>query len=542
MSRRIAIVGSGQAGLQLGIELLAQNYAVTLVTDKTGDEVAAGQILATPALFRQGQEYERSLAIDYWDDPVFPNTEVALDIRDGGKELLAIEGSFAHPAKLVDLRLKHPRWLAEFAARGGNVVIKRVDVNDLDALAADHDLLVVATGRFNTSLFERDLERSIWSGPLRRLRVAILHAPELDHWIFSFVPGVGELCAAPALALGGRPRQTVLVWGIPGGEFDFADGKGGEDTARGIKAAFQRHKPDHYEAIADRPLIDANAWLAGAVAPVVRKPVGRLGEAVRTAGRIGTGGRVMRLVWLVALLLAPVSGHAADPSVLWNIVDGKCLPHEQLERNPSPCSSVNIAEGVDKGFAVLKDRDGVAQFLLIPTARISGIDDPAILAPGETNYWDRAWQARHFVEERLHTSLPRDEISLAINSSVGRTQDQLHIHVDCIRPDVHDAVAANFDKITKVWTPFPAALAGHSYRAIRIDQETLDGVNPFHVLADADPKALADMAMHTLVVVGAVFPDGISGFVLLDDHADLAAGDRGSGEELQDHTCAIARK
>ena len=90
--------------------------------------------------------------------------------------------------------------------------------------------------------------------------------------------------------------------------------------------------------------------------------------------------------------------------------------------------------------------------------------------------------------------------------------------------------------------PLPTPLAGHLYRAIRIDQSTLDGVDPFHVLADADPKALADMGMHTLVVVGATFPDDTSGFVLLDDHADLAAGDRGSGEELQDHTCAIAPK
>ena len=48
--------------------------------------------------------------------------------------------------------------------------------------------------------------------------------------------------------------------------------------------------------------------------------------------------------------------------------------------------------------------------------------------------------------------------------------------------------------------------------------------------------------MHTLVIVGATFPDNTSGFVLLDDHADLAAGDRASGEELQDHTCAIAPK
>jgi CDP-diacylglycerol pyrophosphatase len=248
----------------------------------------------------------------------------------------------------------------------------------------------------------------------------------------------------------------------------------------------------------------------------------------------------MRGLWLAALLLAPVGAHAADPSVLWKIVNGKCVPHEQTDRDPSPCAEVDIATGVDKGFVVLKDINGIAQFLLIPTARIGGIEDPVILRPGETNYWNAAWNARNFVEGRVHASLPRDAIALAINSSVGRTQDQLHIHIDCIRPDVHDALAANLDKVGTAWAPFPLPLAGQSYRAIRIKQETLDGVDPFHVLADADPRT--EMGMHTLVAVGEIFPDGTAGFVLLDDQANLAAGDHASGEELQDHTCAIALK
>jgi CDP-diacylglycerol pyrophosphatase len=248
----------------------------------------------------------------------------------------------------------------------------------------------------------------------------------------------------------------------------------------------------------------------------------------------------MRWLLLAGLLLVPVGARAADPSALWKIVSGKCVPHEQAERDPSPCSSVDIAEGVDKGFVVLKDIEGVAQFLLIPTARIGGIEDPAVLAEGATNYWAAAWRARYFVEERVHTSLPRDAVALAINSSVGRTQDQLHIHIDCIRPDVRSVLAAGLDKVGTAWAAFPVPLAGHGYRAIRINQEMLEGADPFRVLMDADPAT--DMGMHTLVVVGETFADGSDGFVLLDDRADLAAGDRASGEELLDHACAIAPK
>jgi CDP-diacylglycerol pyrophosphatase len=245
---------------------------------------------------------------------------------------------------------------------------------------------------------------------------------------------------------------------------------------------------------------------------------------------------------LLGLLIAPIDCRAADPSALWKIVNGQCVPHQEAAHDPAPCSLVDLALGVEKGFAALKDIRGVAQYLLIPTARISGIEDPAILAPGATNYWHAAWQARHFVEERLHTTLPRDAISLAINSAYGRTQDQLHIHIDCIRPDIHEAVARNLDHVVSGWTPFPTPLAGHNYRSIRIAQVTLDKTDPFQLLADADPKTITEMGMHTLVLIGASYQDGTEGFVLLDDHIDLVAGDTASGEELQDHSCAIAPK
>ncbi|HEX4368169.1 MAG TPA: CDP-diacylglycerol diphosphatase [Rhodopila sp.] len=247
------------------------------------------------------------------------------------------------------------------------------------------------------------------------------------------------------------------------------------------------------------------------------------------------------LALLACVLLAP-AGARADPSALWKIVNGKCVPHEQVERDPTPCSSVNLSEGVARGYAVLKDREGIAQFLLIPTARISGIEDPKILEMNAPNYWDAALRARYFVEDRLQTTLPRDGIALAINSSVGRSQDQLHIHIDCIRPDVRKILAANLDKIGGVWTPFPIELAGHSYQAIRINHETLDGINPFRILAEGDPATGGDISKHTLVLVGETFADGSNGFVLLDDKANLAVGNRASGEQLEDHACAVAGK
>jgi CDP-diacylglycerol pyrophosphatase len=135
--------------------------------------------------------------------------------------------------------------------------------------------------------------------------------------------------------------------------------------------------------------------------------------------------------------------------------------------------------------------------------------------------------------------MPRDSMSLAINSDVGRTQNQLHIHIDCIRADVRQVLLSQRSAIGPRWAPLKVLLRHHRYRAMRITGETLAGQNPFKLLARGVPGARADMGRHTLVVVGMLFDGDVPGFILLDDHADPSHGDWGSGEELQDHACAL---
>ena len=62
------------------------------------------------------------------------------------------------------------------------------------------------------------------------------------------------------------------------------------------------------------------------------------------------------------------------------------------------------------------------------------------LSPGAPNYWAQAWHARRYVDQRAGRVLGRDELSLAINSVYGRSQDQLHIHIECIKPAVRAAL------------------------------------------------------------------------------------------------------
>jgi CDP-diacylglycerol pyrophosphatase len=203
------------------------------------------------------------------------------------------------------------------------------------------------------------------------------------------------------------------------------------------------------------------------------------------------------------------------------------VPDQLSRRDPAPCVQVDIREGELRGSAVMKDSEGADQFLLIPTARITGIEDPAVRAPGAPNYFEYAWRARAYTEAEAGGVLPRDWISLAVNSVAFRTQDQLHIHIDCLRADVHQALADSAGLIGPSWAPLPVPLAGDSYQAIAIG--SLDSVNPFALAGDA-----ADAAASTVVVVGAG-TDEHPGFVVLRRTAAPGSDDPAAGENLQDH-------
>jgi CDP-diacylglycerol pyrophosphatase len=243
----------------------------------------------------------------------------------------------------------------------------------------------------------------------------------------------------------------------------------------------------------------------------------------------------------IVLLGALGLTRAFDRNALWTIVHDQCVPSEQQRGDPAPCARVDLQGGVERGYAVLKAIVGRSQYLLIPTVRIGGIESPQLLQPGIPNYFAAAWRARGFTERAAGRALPRTAISLAINSANWRGQDQLHIHIDCVRADVDAALQAQASRIGDAWTPFPEPPAGHDYRAIRVLGAELDGVDPFVLLADGVAGARADMGAQNLVVVGAEFGDAGPGFVILNAASNVAAGLGVKGEELQDHGCALAR-
>jgi CDP-diacylglycerol pyrophosphatase len=227
-------------------------------------------------------------------------------------------------------------------------------------------------------------------------------------------------------------------------------------------------------------------------------------------------------------------------NALWEVVNNVCVPGQSQHHNPKHCLQVDLKGGIEKGFAILKDPRGAAQFLLIPTAPISGIESSVVLGPDATNYFADAWEARTFINAALRKILPRDGIGLAINSVVGRSQDQLHIHIACVQTKVLEALDKNQRRIGNRWAPFNVSLLGRHYAAIWVPGENLGPNNPFRLLADGLPGAARDMGNRTLVVIGLTRPDGTKGFVILSDRVQKETGDLANGEVLLDHHCGIA--
>ncbi|MDB5481205.1 MAG: CDP-diacylglycerol pyrophosphatase [Caulobacteraceae bacterium] len=247
---------------------------------------------------------------------------------------------------------------------------------------------------------------------------------------------------------------------------------------------------------------------------------------------------VLGAIALGALILTGSPASADHPGALWRVVHGLCLRDMAISGRPPPCLAVNR----QAGYAVVPDLRRPTQVLLVPTTRIGGIESPQILAPDAVNYWQAAWDERRWVERRAGRSIPRDRVGLAINSVFSRSQNQLHIHVDCVRPDVRRALMENEAVIGSVWAPLPVPLAGRWFTARRLSGDELGQRNPFVLLARGDPVARRRMPLETLAVIGATFSDGSSGFYLLSDHADFLLGDTGFAEGLLDHRCAVLRQ
>ncbi|MEV7681144.1 styrene monooxygenase/indole monooxygenase family protein [Streptomyces sp. NPDC088341] len=283
--RKILVVGAGQSGLQLALGLQSRGYEITLMSNRTADEVRSGRVMSTQCMFHTALQHERDLQLGFWESqaPRIEGLGVSVTAPDSSRAVDWVATLDGY-AQSVDQRVKMAGWMETFAQRGGQLVIHGAAVSDLDYFSRTYDLVLVSAGKGElVSMFGRDASRSPFDAPQRALAVSYVHGlgprPEHPHYDAvrcNLVPGVGELFVMPTLTTSGR--ADILFWeGIPGGPLDVF--RGVKDPAEHLSLTLElmeRFTPWEYARATKVELTDANATLAGRYAPTVRHPVGRL--------------------------------------------------------------------------------------------------------------------------------------------------------------------------------------------------------------------------------------------------------------------------
>jgi len=292
--RIIKIIGAGQSGLQLGIGLQRQGFDVSVVTNRSRQEIEKGRVLSSQCMFDMALQYERDLNLNLWDEDCPAIEGVGLTIvGPDGTQAINWSHRLDAPAQSVDQRVKMPAWMDEFERLGGKLLNLHAGLDELDELASDADLVVVASGKGDIGrIFERDDEKSTFDKPMRALALTYVTnmtpRPEYSAVCFNIIPAVGEYFVFPALTTSG-PCEIMVFEGVPGGPMDcWADVKSPEQHLEKSKQILQQFLPWEAERCNDIQLTDENGILAGRFPPVVRDPIGKLPSGGAVLGMADT--------------------------------------------------------------------------------------------------------------------------------------------------------------------------------------------------------------------------------------------------------------
>ncbi|WP_288387708.1 styrene monooxygenase/indole monooxygenase family protein [uncultured Acinetobacter sp.] len=278
--RNVAIVGAGQSGLQLGLSLLETGYTVTIVTNRTADDIRQGKVMSSQCMFHTALQTERDVGLNFWEEqcPAVEGIGFTLVNPETGDAAFSWSARLERYAQSVDQRVKMPYWIEEFERRGGKLIIQDVGIDELEQLTAEYELVLLAAGKGEVvKQFERDAQRSTFDKPQRALALTYVKGMKpispYSRVTFNVIPGVGEYFCFPALTVNG-PCEIMVFEGIPEGPMDcWQDAKTPEQHLQMSKDILNTYLPWEAERCSEIELTDAGGYLSGRFAPSVRKPI-----------------------------------------------------------------------------------------------------------------------------------------------------------------------------------------------------------------------------------------------------------------------------
>ncbi len=214
---------------------------------------------------------------------------------------------------------------------------------------------------------------------------------------------------------------------------------------------------------------------------------------------------------------------------LWQIVSERCVPEQHSSGSPVSCLQVNLAQR----YTVFNDANGPLHTLLIPTDKITGIESAELLNSKIENYFQHGWDTRYFLQQQAAFPIPERYLALAVNSRYGRTQNQLHLHLACLKPEVYQAILQQTGNIGYQWKGLNTLLSGRRYLAIKATATA----DPFIVLSQYLQAEGDSMDNYGLARIVADNGEAI----LLATRVQLMALTLGTAEELLDFDCKVAQ-
>lgn len=325
----IAIIGAGLTGVNAALAFHREGWAVDLYSNRTRaelrDEVPA---TGTAILFGASRAPDRTITTDrYAGDAThaaahFTASSVGIA---GAPPEASFTAKFTYEAQSVDPRLRADDRLGEFLAESqdgtgtgaSRFILEDVTTDALDAVAAEHDLTFVATGKAGLAdNFDTDSDRTPYDSAQRYLLTVTARGLPADH-IFagrgSTVPGgllslheEGEVFVGPHLHKDGeRDTWVILAWARPGTatEEAFRSAVDADTALDVLQDLHHRVFPDVAGDLDSlRPLdSDPHSWLKGAVTPRVRRPTART-----------SGGHLVATLGDTSVAVDPIAGQGAQ--------------------------------------------------------------------------------------------------------------------------------------------------------------------------------------------------------------------------------------